>query len=155
MVWTVRNATPEDDVLLAKHFYQLWRDNDVADDAIRSDWQAVSCEFIDRARQELSFSAFIAEIDGIAVGSVSCQLFAGLYPLVLTDNYRKYGYIWNVYVESAQRGCGIGKDLTQRAIDYLKAIGCTRIFLHASPSGQPVYARIGFESTNEMRLNLF
>jgi hypothetical protein len=33
-----RESTTEDDALIAKHFYQLWQDNNVAPDCIRSDW---------------------------------------------------------------------------------------------------------------------
>jgi len=38
---------------------------------------------------------------------VSCQLFAGLYPHVIAEQYRKYGYIWGVYVEPPHRGQGL------------------------------------------------
>jgi hypothetical protein len=37
---------------------------------------------------------------------------------------------------------------------YLQEIGCTRLILHASPGGQPVYAALGFGPTNEMRRNV-
>jgi len=55
--------------------------------------------------------AFLAEINGTVVGSASCQLFAGIYPHVLADAHRKYGYIWGVYVELSHRGQGIAKQL--------------------------------------------
>jgi ribosomal protein S18 acetylase RimI-like enzyme len=106
------------------------------------------------ARQELGYKAFVAEIDGIVVGSVGCQLFAGLYPHILTDQYRKYGYIWGVYVEPPYRAQGLGKKLTSRAQEYLKSLACTRVILHASPSGKPVYSSLGFSESNEMRLDL-
>ncbi len=149
-----REATPQEDSLIAEHFYKLWRDNDVPAESIRSDWLEIILEFINQARHELCYKAFVAEIDGKVVGSTSCQLFAGLYPLALADNYRKYGYIWGVYVDLSYRGQGIAKQLTSMAIDYLKAIACTRAILHASPSGKPVYERLGFSATNEMWLDL-
>lgn len=147
-------ASQNEDSLIARHFYQLWRDNDVAADSIRSDWQEIILQFINNARQDLFYKAFIAEVDGVAIGSVSCQIFAGHYPLALVENYRKYGYIWGVYVEPAYRRRGIAKQLTKKAIAYLKSLGCTRVILHASPSGKPVYTSLGFSESNEMRLNL-
>jgi len=149
-----REATPQEDTLIAEHFYQLWRDNDVSSDCIRSDWLDVTLQFISQARQELSYKAYLAEINTKVVGSAGCQLFAGLYPLALADHYRKYGYIWGVYVEPAYRGQGIAKQLTNMTIAHLKALGCTRAILHASPLGKPVYSSLGFSQSNEMRLDL-
>lgn len=150
----IREALLVEDTLIAEHFYKMWRDNDVSAKFIEFDWLKITLEFIDRARQELSYQAFVAELDGRVVGSVGCQLFAGLYPLILTAEYRKYGYIWGVYVEPKYRRKGIAKQLTNKAIEYLKSKNCTRAILHASPSGKPVYSALGFLPTNEMGLNL-
>ncbi|MFB8789889.1 MAG: GNAT family N-acetyltransferase [Potamolinea sp.] len=150
----IREASVQEDSLIAEHFYHLWRDNDVPCDSIRSDWLEITIEFINRARKDLHYKAFVAEISGIVVGSASCQLFTGLYPNVLEDHYRKYGYIWGVYVESLHRNQGIGKKLILAMVDYLKSIGCTRVLLHATPLGKPVYKHLGFSDSNEMRLDL-
>ncbi len=149
-----REASPHENSLIAKHFYQMWQDNDVPAQSIRSDWLNITLEFISHARQELCYKAFVAEVDGIVVGSAGCQISAGLYPNVLEEHYRKSGYIWGVYVEPPYRGQGIAKQLTGMALEYLKSIGCTRVVLHASPSGKPVYSNLGFNETNEMRLDL-
>jgi ribosomal protein S18 acetylase RimI-like enzyme len=149
-----REANVEEDSLIAEHFYRMWRDNEVPADAIRDDWQERTLQFMSHARQELGYKAFVAEIDGIVVGSVGCQLFAGLYPHILTDQYRKYGYIWGVYVELPYRAQGLGKKLTSIAQEYLKSLACTRVILHASPSGKPVYSSLGLSESNEMKLDL-
>lgn len=150
----LRETNPQEDSLIAEHFYQLWRDNDVPDFSIRPDWLDITLQFIHHARRDLSYKAFVAEVDSLVVGSTSCQLFAGLYPHVLEEEYRKYGYIWGVYVESPYRGQGIAKKLTLLARDYLKSLGCTRVILHASPLGKSVYSSLGFLESNEMRLDL-
>lgn len=150
----IREAGIQEDSLIAKYFYQLWIDNNVPTNSIKSDWFDVTMQFISQARQDLYYKAFVAEIDNTVIGSVSCQLFAGLYPITLEDCYRKYGYIWNVYVEAPHRGQGIGKQLTSKAVDYLKSIKCTRVILHASPFGKPVYDSLGFSDSNEMRIDL-
>lgn len=134
----------------------------MAEDLISSDWLEKTLAFIDRARRELTFQSFIAEKGDRVTGSASCQLFAGLYPSPFTPEYRQYGqepshqlrYIWNVYVDTAYHRQGIASQLTSRAINYLKTLGCTRVILHASPFGNPVYERLGFVVSNEMRLDL-
>lgn len=150
----IREASLDEDVLIAEHFYKLWRDNNVPDNSINSNWLETVLQFISYASKELSYKAFLAEVDGLVVGSAGCQLFAGLYPIALADHYRKYGYIWGVYVEPPYRGQGIAKKLTNTTVDYLKSLNCTRAILHASPSGKPVYSSLGFSATNEMGLDL-
>ncbi|MGZ3505938.1 MAG: GNAT family N-acetyltransferase [Vulcanimicrobiaceae bacterium] len=53
------------------------------------------------------------------------------------------GYIFGVRVEPAYRGNGIATRLTR---------ACIEIRLHASDAGRPIYERLGFSPTNEMRL---
>ena len=47
---------------------------------------------------------------------------------------------------------GIALALTNKAVDYLKSIGCTTVVIHASDAGEPVYRAAGFELAKEMRL---
>ncbi|MBI4780887.1 MAG: GNAT family N-acetyltransferase [Oscillatoriophycideae cyanobacterium NC_groundwater_1537_Pr4_S-0.65um_50_18] len=150
----IRAATLPEDVLIAEHFYQMWLDNDVSPEAMVSHWQEIVLQFIKQARQELGYQAFVAQVNDRPVGSVGCQRFAGLYPNLMATTERCDGYIWGVYVEPAYRHQGIATQLTKRANAYLKAIGCTHAVLNASPSGQPLYAQLGFTAGNLMRLDL-
>ncbi len=150
----IREATIEEDSIVAEHFYQMWLDIGFPEDSIDSSWLNITLEYIDYARQKLYYRAYVAEVDSKIVGSGSCQLFAGLYPLILEEKYRKYGYIWGIYVEKAFRDRGIGKKLTAQTVDYLKSLGCTRAILNASPQGKPLYDRLGFLPSNQMHLDL-
>lgn len=147
-------ASTSEDSIVAQHFYQLWIDNNVEPNFIKDNWLELTLNFIAKARQELSFQSFIGRIDKEIVGSVSCQLFAGLYPLPFKQTFRQYGYIWNVFVNSAYRRQKIGTKLTQTAIDYLRSIDCSHAILHASPHGKPIYENLGFVPKNEMILEL-
>lgn len=150
---TIEEAISEDS-LIAEHFYRLWLDNGVSPDSIDADWQQKTVNFIVEARKNLSFKAYIASIGDRVVGSVSCQIFAGLYPLPFIANFRKYGYIWNVYVEPDYRRRGIATKLTKEAIAYLHSLNCTHAILHASVYGKPMYEKLGFIPKNEMILEL-
>ena len=151
---TIREATQQEDSLIAKHFYLMWQDIGVPDDAINSNWLEITLQFIEQTRQSFFYKAFVAEVDDAIVGSASCQLFTGLYPNVLKQQYRQFGYIWGVYVEPSYRRQGIAKQLTSMAVKHLKAVGCTRVVLNASPLGKPVYEQLGFSSGNAMQLDL-
>ncbi len=151
---TFRTATSEEDTIIAQHLYQMWRDHNVSTEFIRRDWLKITTQFIDEARQNLNYQAFIAEFNQQIIRSVGCQIFAGLYPNILVESSRKYGYIWGVYVEPEYRHKGVGKTLTKMAIAHLKQLECTRVILHASPFGKPLDSHLGFVESNEMRLDL-
>ena len=150
----IETALAREDAIVAEHFYRMWLDLDFDPNSLVSNWQEITLKYIDNARQNLKYRAFIAKIEDKIVGSASCQLFDGLYPSIIKAESRLYGYIWGVYVEKSYRDRGIGKQLTTQAIDYLESLGCTRAILHASPRGQPVYDRLGFIASNQMHLDL-
>jgi ribosomal protein S18 acetylase RimI-like enzyme len=60
--------------------------------------------------------------------------------------------VLNVYVEPAWRRQGVAEALMRAILAELSERGVHRIVLHASPDGQRLYERLGFEVTNEMRL---
>lgn len=150
----IREATTQEDLLIAQHFYQMWQDMGIPEDAINPDWHNITLEYIDMARRDLFYKAFVAEVDNAVVGSASCQIFGDLFPNIFKPEYRKSGYIWGVYVEPSYRRQGIAKQLTSIAVEYLKAIACTQVVLGASPAGKPVYSSLGFSQGNQMVLNL-
>lgn len=150
----IREIIPKEDAIIAEHFYQMWLDIGVPEKSIKSNHRNLTLEFIKQARQNLSYKGFVAEIDNIIVGSASCQLFTGLYSLILEAEYRQYGYIWGVYVEPSHRKKGIAKQLTNATIKHLKSINCTKAILNASPAGKSVYENLGFSPSNAMQLDL-
>lgn len=155
VAFRVRQSRPNEDRLLARHFYRMWRDNGVPEEKLAGDWERRVLDFVEAARGAYRYCAFVAEQDGAGIlGSAGCQIFGGLYPDILDPAVRRYGYLWGVYVEPNHRRRGIARLLTQTAIAHLTAIGCTHALLHASPPGRPVYEGLGFEPTNEMRLGL-
>ncbi|GAB1539932.1 hypothetical protein NUACC21_26010 [Scytonema sp. NUACC21] len=150
----IKEATTREDSLIAQYFYKMWLDLGVSNDDINPDWFDITLQFIEQARKHLFYKGFVAEVDGVVVGSASCQLYNGLYPIIVQEQYRKYGYIWGVYVEPPRRRQGIAKQLTSMAVKHLKEIGCTRAVLNASPLGKPVYEQLGFSDSNAMQLDL-
>lgn len=150
----IRRSVPGDDPILTDHFIRMWQDIGKPKEAFRPDPHAITQAFIDQARTDHAYQGFLADVDGVVVGSAGCQLFAGLYPNVLAQTERLYGYIWGVYVEASHRRLGIATRLTQATMAYLKDLGCTRVLLHASPDGRPVYAALGYAPSNEMFLEL-
>jgi GNAT superfamily N-acetyltransferase len=85
-------------------------------------------------------AAFLAHVDGrpagIAMTIVSHDV-AGIY--------------WVGCTEEA-RGRGLGRAVTAAAIDSGLEMGATSVSLQASPMGEPLYRRMGFETVFDYRL---
>ena len=59
--------------------------------------------------------------------------------------------VLNVYTEPAWRGRGVSDRLMRQVIAWAGDAGIHTLVLHASEAGRPLYERLGFASTNEMR----
>lgn len=64
----------------------------------------------------------------------------------------RHAIILNVFTEPDWRHQGIAVLLLQRVIEWARAERLDRLVLHASEAGRPLYERLGFVGTSEMRL---
>lgn len=151
---SIRPAGPDDHDVLADAFYKMCIANGYTDDDFYSGWKDITRAFIADAKRQSQGCAFVADTGDTIVGTALCQTSRKLYPPALKANVRKDGYIWGVYVAPLHRRRGLATRLTEACVTYLDRIGCTRVVLHASPTGKPVYAALGFNETNEMRREL-
>lgn len=148
---TIREAIKQDGAIIAEHLCQIAIELGFPPSSIRQDWLEKTTQFIDYARRELRYQGFVAEQNDKIIGSASCQILK-LYPMV-SDLYQK-GYIWGVYVEPSYRRQGVATELMQKAMNYLKEIGCTKAVLHASDKGKLLYLSLGYLESNEMVISL-
>lgn len=61
------------------------------------------------------------------------------------------GLIVNVYTERAWRRRGVAAALMRELLRWCRSHGIESLVLHASDEGRPLYEKIGFKDTNEMR----
>ncbi len=65
--------------------------------------------------------------------------------ITTTINYRSLGWIGNVIVSPRYEGKGIGSQLVNHAIDYLKGKSVNSIGLYSYPDSTRLYGRMGFQ----------
>ncbi len=148
----VRRATLEDLDLLVRHRRGMWKaiahipkaDLDAADRVYRR-W----------AREQMKsnrFAGIIVDLDGEPVAS-GCVWVMQVQP---RPNWQgtDAAYLLSMFTEPAHRGRGHGARIVREAIRYANARGIHVMLLHASQFGEPIYTRLGFERTTEMRLFL-
>ena len=65
--------------------------------------------------------------------------------------YGMQGLVINVYTEPAWRRRGLAERLLRALIAWSESRELSSVVLHASDEGRPLYERLGFRGTNEMR----
>lgn len=94
---------------------------------------------------------FIDANGGVAAGAgVSINPF---YPGPRDPRPRR-AWLLNVYTAPPYRNQGLARQLVETAIAWCRGEGLCSLYLHASSFGQPLYERLGFVSSREMRLDL-
>ncbi len=106
-------------------------------------------EYLQKFMDTEIFTGFVAEKDGEIVGT-SAIAFYDILPAALYMN-GKLGYISNVFVFPEYRKQGIAKKLFELAVNEGLDRNCSKLTLHASKDGEPVYEKFGFvKTTTEM-----
>ena len=91
------------------------------------------------------FTGFVADKDNKIVGT-SAIAFYDILPAAFYMN-GKLGYISNVFVFPEYRKQGIAKKLFELAVNEGLDRNCSKLTLHASKDGEPVYKKFGFVKT--------
>jgi GNAT superfamily N-acetyltransferase len=66
--------------------------------------------------------------------------------------HRRIPYLLSVYTAPAHRRHGLAGRIVQELIAVSRRGGYPRVELHASSAGRSIYQRLGFRTTNQMRL---
>jgi GNAT superfamily N-acetyltransferase len=159
IAFRVRPATPHDAPVLAKHRVEMFRDmGQLADEdtaaALRSATEPLIGEWI-AAGSYLGWLAEPVTRPGLVVGGAGLQLRPMLPrpgregPGILSG---AEAYVMNVFVERAWRRRGVASLLMEYVLGYVRERRIRVVTLHASDEGRPLYDRLGFAPTNEMRL---
>lgn len=124
-----------------------------ADDPERlAELARVSIEWSEPALAEGRLAGWIAERDGDVIGGVSMTIATTL------PQYRslsgRVAAVWGLYVMPAERGQGIATRLVSTTVGHAREQGCDLVTLHAADRARPIYERLGFSATSEMRLQL-
>ena len=149
---TIRRSTLLDLGLLVRHRRGMW--SDIAQFS-KADLDAADRAYRHWATTQMKsnrFAGFIVDVDGQPVAS-GCVWIMQVQP---RPNWTgtEAAYLLSMYAEPTQRGRGHGARIVREAIRYAKGRGIHVMLLHASPFGEPIYQRLGFERTKEMRLFL-
>ncbi len=151
----VRRATLRDFELLVRHRQEMWRDIGIFTREEVAESASPYRQWVRSEMREKRFLGFVAEDGrGRVLGSGGLWLrpeqprpgrLAGMH----------MPYILSMYTEPRFRRSGVATALVMEMVRWCRANGFrSRVTLHASRSGRPVYERVGFKPGNEMTYDL-
>ncbi|PYO40960.1 MAG: N-acetyltransferase [Gemmatimonadetes bacterium] len=143
--------------MLARHRAEMFRDmGELPDDLYGTLVEAATAYFA-RAVPDGSYVAWVAQApegrDEI-IGGAGLQLRVLLprpHPRGTRLLHGPQGLIMNVFTERPWRRRGVAAALMREVLGWCQASGVESIVLHASGAGRPLYEKLGFTPTNEMR----
>jgi GNAT superfamily N-acetyltransferase len=156
--FTVRIATQKDAALIARHRAEMFADMGQLPGDL---YQALVARSVEYLREALPAGAYVGWLasppghDDVIAGA-GVQLRRTLpHPLTRDGQPRialgRQAIVLNVFTEKAWRRQGLAELLMAHVIDWARASAIDTLVLHASAQGKPLYHRLGFVSTTEMR----
>ena len=157
MSLSLRPATPADVRTLAHHRAAMWRDmGQLQPDAFDAMVDATAA-VLERLMRDDRYHAWLLTPEGRPadiVAGAGVQLREQL-PFPIDDGRGvrggEQGIVLNVYTEPAWRRQGAAERLMRAVLEWSAQRGLASLVLHASDEGRPLYERLGFVGTNEMR----
>ncbi|HEY6224560.1 MAG TPA: GNAT family N-acetyltransferase [Gemmatimonadales bacterium] len=154
----VRLATAADAPTLARHRAEMFRDmGDLPDDRHYATLLAAAEREIAAWLASGDYVGFVASPQGHPgeiVAGAGIQI-RKLLPRPLPNGrgirLSPEAIVLNVFTERAWRRRGVAARLMDHVIGWARTNSMASLVLHASPDGRPLYERLGFEPTNEMR----
>ncbi len=158
----IRRATLEDITVIAQHRASMFSDMGQLRAATVGDLVKLSEEYLRHAvpaGEYLGWLVFPQDKPETIIGGAGVQLRRTLPHPAPRENpvriaYGRQGIVLNVYTEREWRRQGLARLLMEHVIDWAKAAGLDTLVLHASEEGRPLYERLGFVQTNEMRITV-
>ncbi|HET7296102.1 MAG TPA: GNAT family N-acetyltransferase [Gemmatimonadales bacterium] len=155
--YALRRATAADAAALARHRAEMFRDMGVLSDDLYHTLVEASRAYFTGALADGRYVGWVAERrepPGEVVAGAGLQL-RELLPRPDTERERlvrgPQGLILNVFTERAWRRRGIAAALMRELMRWCRDNGIESLVLHASDEGRPLYEKLGFAPTNEMR----
>jgi len=159
-VFTIRPATTTDIPILARHRCAMFRD---MGDLAAADWDALAAATARYCTVALPAGEYVAWL--VTPSGQPDQVVAGgglqIRPILPRhaaggglQRPGPQGLIVNVYTEPAWRRNGLAALVVETIIAWSRANELAGLVLHAAPLGRPLYERLGFVATNEMRYPL-
>ena len=148
----IRQATPDDIPELLRHRQGMYEDMGYNDAEAMSKMVETCRPYLAAALANGTLHAWLACVgEKVVAGGF---VLVSPWPSHPYDGQCRRATILNMYTDPPFRRQGIARRLMQTMIDWCRQrVSCTSLCTPAT-RGRPLYESLGFEATNEMRLDL-
>jgi GNAT superfamily N-acetyltransferase len=148
----LRLAVAADLAVILHHRRAMFREMGYHNEAELDAMEATSGPFIAAGLADGSYRGWLIEdAAGVVAGG---GMVIAAFPSHPLDPQPRRVWILNMYTEPERRGQGLARAIMEAMIGWCREQGLAMVALHASDAGRPLYERLGFTPTNEMRLKL-
>ncbi len=148
---TIREAAPGESAIVLHHRRSMFRDMGEGTVEELDRMAEVAGPWLARALADGWYRHWLAlDASGRVVGGGGVLLCP--WPPNPKAPCTERAVILNVYTEPGFRKRGIARQVMLAILAWVKEQGFRSVNLHASNEGRPLYDKLGFEATNEMRL---
>jgi GNAT superfamily N-acetyltransferase len=148
---TIREATAQDAAVILRHRRSMFEDMGEGTEEELNRMAEATGPWLERALEGGWYRHWLAldEAGSIAGGG---GVLLSPWPANPRDASTERAIILNVYTEPQFRRRGIARQVMLVILGWVSQRGLRAANLHASDAGRPLYEKLGFKSTNEMRL---
>lgn len=151
--FSIRLATPADIPTIAAHRRAMFADMEVGTNGTLDQIEAAFIPWAQAKMAQQLYWHWLVE-DAAAHIWAGGGLWLWEWPAHPIDLTQRRAYLLNVYVHPDQRRKGLAEWVVQTMLAWCRAQGLVTVTLHASDMGRPLYEKLGFKASNEMRLHL-
>ena len=151
--YTIRQATPGDLEVVLYHRRRMFEDMGFRDPHALEAMIAASTPLLQRGLNDGTYRGWLVEAPGhrvVAGGGVIVLQFQP-HP---RDPQPTRAWVVNMFTEPEDRRRGLARRLMETILEWCREAGMRTLYLHASDTGRPLYEKLGFLPTNEMRIAL-
>ena len=154
----IRNAAVADAPVIARHRAGMFSDMGQLPPALYPELIDRTIEYLQQALATGEYIGWLAAVDGTGeiIAGAGVQLRRILPRPIVNGGVTRIALareaiVLNVFTEPAWRRKGVARQLMDYILEWAAAAQIDRLVLHASDEGRPLYERLGFVLTNEMR----
>jgi GNAT superfamily N-acetyltransferase len=151
--YQIRSATSQDLHAILRHRRRMFEDMGFTDRHALDMMIAISTPLIGRGLMDGTYRGWLAETSGDGVVSGAGVILLEFQPHPMDPRPHR-AWVVNMFTEPEHRRRGLARRLMLTIVEWCRAEGMRFLYLHASDDGRPLYERMRFKSTNEMRLDL-
>lgn len=148
----IREATPDDIPHILHHRRSMFWEMGHHEEGGHRQMLANAESYLRDSMPRDHYRGWLAEAQGRVVAGAGVAIVP--WPGSPEDPAPRRGWILNVYTEPEYRGRGVARRLMDTVVGWCREEGFVNVSLHASVFGRPLYEKMGFLPTNEMRLRL-